>query len=447
MVVVLLSSCNTIRQVYHRPDGITDGIFRDMEEQDSVNNIATIPWNDFFTDPTLQSLIGEAINHNFDLQVAVARIKQAEANFKQSKAELLPTLELDANAKYRSEGGFDDYSKQYNLSASAGWELDIWGKLRSSKRASLNAVLESGAYKRAVQTQLVADVASYYYTLLAYDAQMKILEQTVQTYIEDVKSMKLLKENNTATGADLVQSEANRYSAEVSIPELKQTIRETENSMSLLLGRAPGSIERTSLDVQEMDKNLNPGIPSQLLANRPDVREAEFALRYYTEMTNVARAYFYPSLSITAEGGLNNTSMSGFFDTSSLFSNIVGGLTGPVFNQRANRQRLEVARAQQEEYLATFKKTVISAGIEVSNALYAYQIASDKIGLRTKQISFLEKSVDYTKQLMKYRSSTNYTDVLTSEQNLLSARLNNVNDQLARLTAIIDLYRSLGGGI
>ncbi|MGV8092938.1 MAG: TolC family protein [Mangrovibacterium sp.] len=441
---VLLFSCRSMKDSSQYRQEITQGIYRDAEGQDTTN-IASLHWKEIFTDPLLQAYIDEAIRNNFDLQIAAARIKQAQANFRQSRAALLPSLDANGAITWSKEGrsGFD---KLYELSLSSGWEIDIWGKLRSSKRASLTALLQSEAYKRSVQTRLVADVASYYFTLLAYHAEMNILKQTIETYREDVRTMKKLKESNSATGADVVQSEANYYSAAVTVSTLKQSIRETENSLCLLLGRTPESLPCSTFEEQEISVDLHIGIPAQLLANRPDVQEAEFAFRYYSELTHVAQTYFYPALTLTAEAGYNHHALSDFFDPSSFFSNIIGGITAPLFSNRQNKQRLEVAKAQEEEYFTAFKQTVMDAGVEVSNALYAYQIASEKTGNRSKQVLFLEKSVEYTKKLLQYTSNTNYTDVLTSEQNLLSARLDQVGDQLDRLTAIIDLYRSLGGG-
>ncbi|AWG27362.1 hypothetical protein FK004_15340 [Flavobacterium kingsejongi] len=163
-------------------------------------------------------------------------------------------------------------------------------------------------------------------------------------------------------------------------------------------------------------------------------------------MINTAKTYFYPSLTITAQGGLSDEKLSDFFNTSTLFGNIIGGLTQPIFNKGLNKQRLEIAKAQQQEYLATLKKTLLTAGNEVSNALYDYEAASEKITIRTQQLLFLQKSVDYTKALLKYTANTNYTDVLTSEQSLLAAQLSSISDRLQQLQAVVDLYRSLGGG-
>ncbi|HSZ85941.1 MAG TPA: TolC family protein, partial [Puia sp.] len=192
--------------------------------------------------------------------------------------------------------------------------------------------------------------------------------------------------------------------------------------------------------------NLATGVPAQLLANRPDVQQAEFQLRNSLELVNVARTYFYPSFTITASAGFSNTTIEQLFNPVSFFANITGGLLQPIFDQGRNKQRLSIAQAAQEEYLNTFKKTILTAGQEVSNALFSYQSAVQKQSLRKEQINYLQKSVDYTKQLLEYSSATNYTDVLTSEQSLLAAQLSSINDKLQQLNAIVNLYRSLGGG-
>lgn len=446
VIAGLFASC-TVTQKYQRPGNIVNNhLYRDLTASDTAN-MATISWRQMFTDTLLQSLIQEGIEHNLDLKIAVARIQQADAGFRQSQLAFLPTLNGNLSASQSKLADVQAGSQHvYQLYASSGWEADIWGKLKSSKRAALAALLQSDAYKQAVQTQLVANIATSYYTLLAYDAQLKITLATLDNRKEEVETMKTLKESDVVTGAAVVQSEANRYSVEITIPDLQQNIRETENALSVLLGRNPGGITRDSLVAQNITTGLLTGLPSQLLANRPDVQEAEYQLRYYFELTNVARTYFYPALSITAEGGLYNNKLSNFFSASSLFGNIIGGLTQPVFNNGLNKQRLQVAAAQQEEYLVTFRQTLLTAGLEVSNALYDYQAASEKIKSRSKQLYFLDKSVAYTKELLKYSSATNYTDVLTSEQSLLAAQLSSVNDKLQQLQAVVTLYRSLGGG-
>ena len=446
VLIIFLSSCKVL-QPYKQPDVLSkEKLFRDLAINDSTN-IADMPWRSLFTDKLLQNLLEEAIKNNPDLQIAITRMKKAEANFKQSKASLFPSLNLNADASYQNnDAAVAGVPATYQFSGTASWEADIWGRLRSAKRANLSLFLESEAYKRAVQTRLIANVAINYYTLLAFDAKLQVTEKTIENRNSDVETMKLMKDNDLVTGADLVQSQANLYSAKVTIPEIKQSIYETENALSLLLGRNPGPITRSSLNEQEISTDLRTGIPAQLLANRPDVQEAEYQFRYGFEMTNVARKYFYPSLTISATGGITSTDLSKLFNVSSVFWNIVGGITQPILNQGQNKQRFRVAQANQEEYLVTFKQTLLTAGQEVANALHGYQTASEEIALRTSQIEFLKKSVDYTMELLKYTSSTNYTDVLTSEVNLLSAQLNSINDKLLQLQAVVSLYQSLGGG-
>lgn len=446
-VVFMVASCK-VTQPYQQPSGMADNeLYRGAKNTADTATIADLPWRQMFSDTLLQSLLQEGISNNPDLKIATARIKQAEANSAQSKASFLPALNANAVATTQKLPSAQvARSSNYEIYVASGWEADIWGKLRSAKRAALASLLQSNAYRRAVQTQLISDIATDYYLLMAYDAQLQVTLQTVANRKKDVETMIALKESDVVTSAAVVQSEANRYSAEVTIPDIKQNIRETENSMSLLLGRSPGSITRDSLVNEAVATDLKTGIPSQLLSNRPDVQEAEYQLRNSFEMVNLAKTYFYPSLTITAEGGMGNGNISQFFNYASLFGNIVGGLMQPIFNNGLNKQRLRIAQARQEEYLISFKQTLLAAGEEVSNALYKYKAAADKIASRSQQISFLQKSVDYTKELLKYTANTNYTDVLTSEQSLLTAELNSISDKLQQLQAVVALYRSLGGG-
>lgn len=446
IAVMILTSCR-VTENYKRPDGIAgNALYRDLKTTDTTT-IADISWKQMFADTLLQRLIQEGIDNNLDLKIALARIKQSQANLQMGYDAVYPSLDLHASfTDQKSANNISSLSKYYQLYGSSTWETDIWGKLKSAKRAALIALQQSEAFKRAVQTQLVSDIATNYYSLLALDAQLQLTMKTVDFRIEDVATMKQLKESDVVTGAAVVESEANRYSVEVTIPDLKQNIRATENSLSVLLGRNPGAIIRDSLKEQQVRTDLQTGVAAQLLSHRPDVQEAEYQLRYNFELTNIAKTYFYPSLTITAQGGFSKENLSQLFNSTSLFGNIIGGLVQPIFNQGLNKQRLRVAKAQQEESLAAFQKTLLTAGQEVSTALYSYQTATDKITSRSLQIGFLEKAVDYTKELVKYTPTINYTDVLTAEESLLSAQLNSINDKLQQMEAIVSLYRSLGGG-
>jgi multidrug efflux system outer membrane protein len=444
VLLVSAGSCK-ILQPYRQPElPSQETLFRDTLTADTAN-FATMPWQDLFTDHDLVSLIDEALRNNTDMLIAEARMKKAEAALRQSKAALYPSLNVSAGASMPESGG-SGATADYQIMGSSSWELDIWGRLRNVKRASLDLYLKSEAYKRAVQTQLVSDVANSYFTLLALDAQLQITEKTVEYRSSDVRTIALMKENDMVTGADLVQSQANLLSAELRIPDLKQNIYETENALSTLVGRNPGLVKRGTLEDQNISFNLIPGIPAQLLSNRPDVQEAEYQLRYGYEMTNAARKYFYPSLTIAATGGYQANDISHIFDPSSAFWNIIGGLTQPLFNKGLNKQRLDAALADQEENVAAYRQVLQYSGEEVADAIHGYHSSTEKIEMRAAQIDYLQKSVDYTMELLKYTSTTNYLDVLTSEVALLTAQLSGVDDKLQQLQYIVSLYRSLGGG-
>lgn len=263
--------------------------------------------------------------------------------------------------------------------------------------------------------------------------------------MKSVETIKALKEAAIVNGAAVVQSEANLYAAEVTIPDLKRSIRETENALRILVGKVGANVARGKITQQEIYTALNTGVSSLLLKNRPDVQASEFAFKVAFENTNLARTYFYPALTLTANGGISSLKIENLFNNS-IFYSLVGGLTQPILARGQNKARLETAKANQEIAYNEFQKTILTAGAEVSNSLYAYQTATEKETSRTKQIAALTKAVDFTEELMKYSSATNYTDVLTSQQSLLAAQLGGVNDKLQKLQAVVNLYRALGGG-
>lgn len=446
-----ISACVT--KQYQRPQVKSDNLYRGQVTTDSTT-IADLPWKSLFSDQNLQSLIEEGLASNLDLKQAIERIKIAEATLQQSRSAFLPSLQGDvsvtdakqsARAVNFPAGIINLETQTYRAQLSTSWEADIWGKLNSAKRSAYATLLQSDATKRAVQTQLIANIANAYYNLLALDQQYEITLKTIDARTKSVSTMKSLKESAVVTGAAVVQSEANLYAAQVTLPDLRRSIREVENALSVLLARAPGSISRTNLSQQKVYTNLQTGVSSQLLQNRPDVQAAEYAFRAAFENTNVAKAYFYPSLTLTAAGGLSSLQLSDFFNNA-VFYNLVGGITQPIFARGQNKARLKTAQAQQEIALLGFQQVLLNSGQEVSNVLFAYQTAVEKEKTRAKQIAALTKAVDFTQELLRYSSATNYTDVLTSEQSLLAAQLNGVNDKLQQLQAVVNLYRALGGG-
>lgn len=452
IAILTLSACVT--QKYESPKVTTANLYRENETTDTTT-IANLPWQNLFADADLQLLIQEGLNQNLDLKQAIERIKIAEATLNQSRSALLPNLQADFNVSdnKQSKAGVNLptgmnanlQNQSYKAQLSTSWEADIWGKLNSAKRSAYASLLQSDAVKRAVQTQLIANIANTYYNLLALDKQLEITIQTIKSRTNNVSTMKALKEGARVNGAAVVQSEANLYAAEVTLPDLKRSIRETENTINVLLARVPQVVKRTKLDSQTSYPNLQTGVPAQLLQNRPDVQAAEFGFKASFENTNVAKAYFYPSLTLTASGGLSTLQLKDFFNNA-VFYNLVGGLTQPIFAKGQNKARLKISQAQQQQALYTFEQAMLVGGQEVSNALYAFQTATEKEEIRAKQIASLTKAVDFTQELLRYSSATNYTDVLTSEQSLLAAQLSGVNDKLQQLQAVVNLYRALGGG-
>lgn len=448
-ITALVSSCNVYRK-YERPEIDTRGLYRDpVSVTDTLisdtNTLADLPWDQVFTDPRLQTLIRTGLERNTDLQTAVLRVQEAQAGLMTSRLAYLPSLNM------APQGGVSSFDKSkgqwsYTLPVVASWEIDLFGKLLNAKRSAKAAYLQSEAYKQAVQTQVVAAVANSYYTLLMLDKQLEVTEQTAVLWEKNVETMKAMKEAAMVNEAGVVQSEANYYMVLASVSDLKSQIRQVENSLSLLLRQPPQRIERGNLDEQRMPEVLDAGVPVQLLSRRPDVRVAEMTLAGTFYNTNLARAAFYPQLTISGTGGWTNEAGNTIVNPAKLIASAIGSLTQPLFNRGANIARLKIAKAQQEEARLSFEQAVLNAGSEVSDALNLYQSAGEKLIQRRKQINSLEKSVEYTQELLTLGTST-YLEVLTAQQSLLSAQLSGISDRFQQMQAVVNLYHALGGGV
>lgn len=448
LLLLLLASCKVTRN-YSSPDTGYNNLYRDVNTTDS-NSIGNLSWNELFTDTALQRHIRNGIANNLDLQIAYTRIQQAQAFYQQSRAAFLPQVSANAGvteSKLSTAQGFGirTSATQFQLGLASSWEADIWGRLSSNRRASLASLLQTEAGARVVQTGIVSTIANFYYRLLALDQQLAITEQTVRNWDTTVTTMRALKEAAVVTEAAVVQSEAQRYAAAVTIPDLRQDIRETENALSVILGTPPAAIYRSRLEDQRITADLRTGLPAQLLANRPDVQQAEFAYRNAFELTNVARTAFYPALTISGSTGLSSLALSSFLDPSSLAASIGAGITQPIFNRRLIRTNLLVAQQEQQAALYQFRNSLLTAGQEVSDALSLHATALEKIDVRAFQLTALQKSVEYTQELLR-NGFANYNEVITARQSLLAAELGTVNDRLQQLQAVVNLYRSLGGG-
>lgn len=441
----LLSSSCGIYTRYQRPEDIhTDGLYgQEVEVQDTAS-IASLSWRQLFTDPQLQTLIGQALAGNTDLQSAHWRIKEAEAALSSARLAYLPSFMLTPQGGVSSFDGSKG-SWTYTGIASAGWEIDIFGKLTNAKRRAKALYLQSLEYEQAVTSSLIANVANLYYTLLMLDEQYRISEETAENWGESVRTMRAMMAAGMANEAAVSQYEANWRQVEASLLDLKQQIKEVENSLSILLGDVPGEVERGRLEGQTFPEELTVGIPLQLLSRRPDVKSAELSLASAFYNTNAARSAFYPSITLSGTAGWTNSAGSMILNPGKLLLSAIGSLTQPLFNRGLNLAQLKIAKAQQEEAKLSFRQALLNAGSEVNNALTQVQTARQKAEFRTQQVASLETAVRSTGLLMQHGTST-YLEVLTARQSLLAARLTQVADRFSEIQGIVNLYQALGGG-
>ncbi len=443
LLAVTMSSCNIYKK-YNRPDSVkADSAYRDMTSADTLN-MGNIPWDQIFTDTSLQALIREGLKNNADLRISRLRVDQAEASLKASRAAFAPSVALTPQGSFSQFSSFSPVWS-YHAPITASWEIDLFGRLNNAKRQNKSLVMRSQAYQQAVQTQLVATLANSYYTLLTLDRQLEISEQTLVKWSESLETMKALKIAGRVTEAAVEQTAANNYAVAASIPMLKQSIISVENAISTLVGWNPRAITRGKLGEQILPTEMHSGVPLQLLSNRPDVKAAEMALSAAFYNTAAARSAFYPNLVISGSAGLTNLYGATLFNPGKFIASATALLTQPLFQKGANKARLRIAKSQQEEALIVFQQSVINASGEVSNALTQYSTAEEKLSLREKQVESLGKTVDYTQELLKLGTST-YLEVLTAQQSLLSAQLQQTDDEFLKIQAVINLYSSLGGG-
>jgi len=452
--IFALQSCFVAKD-YQRPNDIlNEQYFRtDNIQQDSLS-IANLSWKDVFTDQTLSQYIDQALENNLDVRIALQNIEVANAYLKQGKAAYFPTLNANASYSYstpslNSMSGQAmterDYFDQYDLSASLSWEADIWGKIRSSKRAASATYLQTIAAHQAIKSNLVAGLASTYYQLLAMDEQKRLVLETIANREQSLETIVALKDAGSVTEVAVKQTEAQLISAKSMLLDIENNIKLLENTFSILLGETPQNIERSTLSEQEINVDLNIGVPIQLLSNRPDVMAAEYALINSFELTNAARSSFYPSLRLTANGGLQSLNFDDFFNTNSLFASIVGSLTQPIFNGRQIRTQYEVSKAQQEAALLNYKQSILLASKDVSDALYTYTTNEQKAILKQLEYEAYQEATLYSEELLNY-GMANYLEVLTARENALNAQLNVINSNLGKLNAIVQLYKAVGGG-
>ena len=437
----MLTGCSTYSR-YHRAEIPTENLYRTLPAGIDTVTIASMSWREMFTDRKLQSLIETGIKQNTDLNVARLRVEAAEAALITAKLSYLPSLGINA------EGGGSRYdgttAKTYNVGASASWELDIFGRLTAAKRGAVAALQGSRDYQQAVQTQLVATIADSYYTLSMLDTQMAINNRTLENWRATVRTLEALKKVGKANEAGVLQAKANVMQLESSQLAIRKSISETENALSAILAMPSHSIERNNLTEASFPDTISIGIPLQLLSNRPDVRQAEMELAQAFYATNVARAAFYPNITLSGTLGWTNNGGGVITNPGQWLLNVIGSLTQPLFNRSVNIANLNIAKSRQEEAKLLFRQALLNAGKEVNDALAVWQTAKSQIEIGERRVSVLNDAVRKTELLMCHSGAT-YLEVLTTQQSLLEAETLQSQAYFERIQSIIKLYHALGG--
>ena len=446
----LLSSCH-IYKAYDRPEDITtEGLYRDTALVNTAvaNDTASfgnVPWREVFTDPQLQAYIEQALANNADLRTAMLNVESAQAALLSSRLAYLPQLSLSPQGTLTNWNKGEMTTKTYNIPVSASWQIDLFGQILNPKRAAQVSLKQAQYNQQAVQTQLIANVANIYYTLLMLDRQLEITENTAEVLKDYVETMQAMYDYGNVNSAAIEQSRSAYAQVVASLSDLRQSLTETENAFCLILNEPAHAIERGVLENQVLPSEFSVGVPIQLLSNRPDVKAAEMALAACYYNTNSARAAFYPQITLSGTAGWTNSSGAGIVNPGKLLANLIGSLTQPLFYRGANIARLRQAKAQEEQAKIGFQTTLLNAGNEVSNALALYQNTVAKVNSRTMQVNSARKAAEDTKELFNLGTST-YLEVLTAQQSYLSAQLSEVSDTYSQMQAVINLYQALGGG-
>lgn len=402
--------------------------------QGDTLGLASLEWQEMFTDTLLQNLIEIGLENNSNLKAASLQCEEALATLKASKLAYIPSF--DASLGGTVAGSLEQSAESWgwSLPLNASWQIDIFGSLTNAKRRAAALVEGSEAYRQAVRSQLIATIATTYYSLVALDAQYAIYQETERNWKKSLETTKRLMEAGTYNMAAVAQTEANYYGVKASLVDMQTSIREIENSLCSLLAIPSGHISRASLEGWTEPEAVTAGIPAIALANRPDVMQAESAYKAAFYGTNQARSNMYPSLRIT-----------GTLNFAELLYNAAASLLAPIFQNGQLTAQLKIAKAQQEEAALQFNQAIIDAGIEVNNLMTGINGAKEKGEYYALQQNALETAVKSTTSLMEHGSTT-YLEILTAQTSLLNAQITVIANKLDEINGVISLYQALGGG-
>lgn len=444
-LALMLSSCHIYNKYQLPVDNAVASEYKQAVEHQDSTGLAYMGWREIFTDPILQGFIEEALTRNTNLDNARLNVEIARAQLQGAKLSYLPSLAFTPNGGTASYGG-SHMNWSYTLPLAASWEVDAFGKILNRKRGAKASLEQTQAYEQAVRSQIVAGVASTYYSLVLLHQQLDLSKRTAEIWKDQVSTMEQLKQAGSTTEAAVVQSRANYYNIMATIPDLEQQITIVNNSLSVLLNTYPTEWKVSdNLDITVPAEAMK-GVPMSYLATRPDVAAAERGLATAFYAVSSAHANFYPSIAISAQGGFTNLLGSMIVNPGKWFIQLAGSLTAPLFSRGQNIAQLKVAKAQQEQALNNFENTVMSAAADVSDALVKIDKSSEKKRLIDLQVKELEKSVEYTNELFILNHQTSYLEVLTARSSLLQAQLASLSSWHARTSALISLYQAVGGG-
>lgn len=400
-------------------------------------------WRTVFTDPHLTKLIEVALKQNADLRTACLNVEQAEAQLRASRLAFLPGLTIGAEGTITETKG-QPTSKTYNIPMTMQWEIDLAGRLRGEKRAAVASFWSTAETERAVRLRLIAGVAAQYYQLVMMDEQLNVIRQSVENARQTLEVTETLKEVGMQNEAAVNAAKAAYMNVMAQEKTLLQQIKTAENAMGVLVGQsiADSLLQRSAnMDAVVFEPAQNYQLVK--LANRPDVRAAEYALKAQMAQVDVARAAFYPQLNITATAGWTNN-VGQVVNPGQMLLSAIGSLVQPLFSKGQNRANLRIAKARQEQALVAFNQSLLVAGAELSDALTACRLSSDRLALRQQEVAAAERAFEVSRLLMENSSAT-YLEVLVAQQTLLQARQALAADRLDNIQGKINLYKALGG--
>ncbi|MFS2187264.1 efflux transporter outer membrane subunit [Mucilaginibacter sp. Mucisp84] len=457
-LLMIISACNVSRNI-ETPKPALPAAFRNAVATADTSSIADIQWKNFFTDATLQQLIDSAISNNYDMQIALKNIESSRLLFKQTKFNYTPQVNLNVSAntsnpsnnslngltvgQFLGTNHIEDYSANLSLS----WEADIWGKIRNQSKAALAQYLQTAEARKAIQTNIVSSVSQGYYNLLMLDEQLDIARRNVRLNDSTLQIIKLQLQAGQVTSLAVQQAEAQQLAAAQLVPEFEQNIAIQENALRILTGALPAQIGRnTRLDQLRVTEGVPTGLPSEVVSRRPDVRSAELALNVANANVGFNKANMYPVLNITAAGGVNSLKASNWFNIpASLFGTVAGSVLQPIFNRKKLKTQYEVSKIEREKVVLQFRQSVLNAVGEVSDALVKIEKLKERQAIAANRVTTLQQATGNANLLFK-NGMANYLEVITAQSNVLQSELELASVKRQQLSAVAELYRSLGGG-